>query len=79
MIADHDDSDPKSRFQEWAQSEGLGTPEYQTVASHGPDHDKVFEVEAVIDHQIYGRGEGRSKQSAAKAAASHALKLLDLE
>jgi len=75
----HDDSDPKSRFQEWAQSAGLGTPQYHTVASHGPDHDKVFEVEAVIDRKVYGWGEGRSKQSAAKAAARQALKLLDLE
>jgi ribonuclease-3 len=79
VLIAHDDSDPKSRFQEWAQSEGLGTPQYHTVTSHGPDHDKIFEVEAVIDQRVYGRGEGRSKQSAAKAAARQALKLLDLE
>ena len=75
----HEDSDPKSRFQEWAQSQGLGTPQYHTVASFGPDHEKIFEVQVVIDHTVYGQGEGRSKQAAAKAAARQALQLLDLE
>jgi ribonuclease-3 len=78
VLIDHEDSDPKSRLQEWAQSEGFGTPQYHTVASHGPDHDKLFEVEVIIDQRVYGRGEGRSKQSAAKAAARQALLALDL-
>ena len=34
--------DPKSRFQEWAQSEKLGTPKYVTISASGPDHAKVF-------------------------------------
>ena len=48
--------DPKSRFQEWAQSARLGTPRYVTVASTGPDHAKVFEVEVRIHEQTYGIG-----------------------
>jgi ribonuclease-3 len=43
------------------------------VDSYGPDHAKVFVVEVVIGGQVYGRGEGRSKQVAAKAAARAAL------
>lgn len=68
--------DPKSRFQEWAQSERLGTPKYVTVASSGPDHAKIFEVEVRIKDQTYGRGKGPSKQIAAQTAAQTALETL---
>ncbi len=69
--------DPKSRFQEWAQSEKLGTPKYVTVSSSGPDHAKVFEVEVRIKDQTYGRGVGPSKQVAAQVAAQTALEMLE--
>ncbi|MFH1183990.1 MAG: ribonuclease III [Chloroflexota bacterium] len=70
--------DPKSRFQEWAQSTKLGTPRYVTVAASGPDHAKVFEVEVRIKEQTYGKGSGPSKQIAAQIAAQTALEALDL-
>jgi ribonuclease-3 len=70
--------DPKSRFQEWAQSEKLGTPRYTTVAASGPDHAKVFEVEVRIKDHTYGKGSGPSKQIAAQIAAQTALEALDL-
>jgi ribonuclease-3 len=65
--------DPKSRFQEWAQSLRLGTPQYVTVSADGPDHAKVFEVEVRLKDQAYGKGSGPSKQIAAQAAAQNAL------
>ncbi len=68
--------DPKSRFQEWAQSAKLGTPKYVTVGASGPDHAKVFEVEVRIKDQTYGRGSGPSKQIAAQVAAQTALESL---
>ncbi|HTP00013.1 MAG TPA: ribonuclease III [Anaerolineales bacterium] len=68
--------DPKSRFQEWAQSERLGTPRYVTVNSSGPDHAKIFEVEVRIKEETYGRGAGPSKQIAAQVAAQTALESL---
>ncbi len=70
--------DPKSRFQEWAQSEKLGTPKYVTVASSGPDHAKMFEVEVRINDRTYGRGNGPSKQVAAQVAAQTALEAIGL-
>ncbi len=70
--------DPKSRLQEWAQSQKLGTPKYITVAADGPDHAKVFEVEVRIKDQTYGRGSGPSKQVAAQVAAQTALEALGL-
>jgi ribonuclease-3 len=68
--------DPKSRFQEWAQSERLGTPHYVTITASGPDHAKVFEVEVRINDRTYGRGSGPSKQIAAQIAAQRALEEL---
>jgi ribonuclease III len=70
--------DPKSRLQEWAQSEKLGTPKYIMISSSGPDHAKVFEVEVRIKDQTYGRGSGPSKQVAAQVAAQTALERLSL-
>ncbi len=70
--------DPKSRFQEWAQSARLGTPKYVTVASNGPDHAKTFEVEVRIGERTYGRGSGPSKQIAAQIAAQAALEAVDV-
>ncbi len=68
--------DPKSRFQEWAQSAKLGTPKYVTVAASGPDHARIFEVEVRIKDHTYGRGTGPSKQIAAQVAAQTALESL---
>ncbi len=70
--------DPKSRFQEWAQSAKLGTPKYVTVGASGPDHAKMFEVEVRIKDQTYGRGTGPSKQIAAQVAAQTALESLSI-
>ena len=67
------DQDVKSLLQEWSQSQGLGAPTYRTVGAFGPDHDKIFEVEVIIGGEVAGRGEGHSKQAAAKNAARAAL------
>jgi ribonuclease III len=67
------DQDVKSLLQEWSQAQGLGAPTYRTVSAFGPDHDKIFEVEVIIGGEVAGRGEGHSKQAAAKNAARAAL------
>jgi ribonuclease III len=78
ILLDRLDIDPKSQLQEWAQANGLGAPIYRTAAAQGPDHAKVFVVEVLIASQIYARGEGHSKQAAAKAAARQAILNLGL-
>jgi ribonuclease III len=70
--------DPKSRLQEWAQAEKLGTPQYVTISTKGPDHAKEFEVEVRIQGTSYGRGHGTSKQVAARIAAQTALEALGI-
>lgn len=65
--------DPKSKFQEMAQ-ERLGiTPSYQVVGETGPDHEKEFEVVALLKDTVVAKGVGTSKQEAQVNAAENAL------
>ncbi len=73
ILIERKTEDPKSLFQEWAQAEGFSAPQYITRNAMGPDHSKLFEVEAVVNGSVYGSGQGNSKQAAAKAAARDAL------
>nr|BAL57196.1 ribonuclease III [uncultured prokaryote] len=70
--------DPKSRLQEWAQAQRLGTPRYVTIAAHGPEHAPLFEVEVYIGDRAYGRGAGPNKQIAALKAAQDALQKIEM-
>jgi ribonuclease-3 len=65
--------DAKSRLQEWSQAELRATPRYQTADAEGPDHAKIFTVQVIINDQVYGSGQGNSKQRASQAAAADAL------
>jgi ribonuclease-3 len=69
--------DPKSALQEQVQAAGGPAPRYRVVGSRGPQHDQVFEIEVVVDEQVLGRGEGRSKRLAERAAAIAALATLE--
>ena len=73
ILADRRDKDPKSVLQEWTQSQGKGSPNYRTVSTSGPEHDKTFQVEVVVNELVMGIGFGHSKQTAAKDAAAKAL------
>ncbi len=66
--------DHKSGLQEWCQRELGITPVYRTVKEQGPDHAKLFTVEVLLDGEVHGRGQGRSKQSAEQSAAEEAMK-----
>lgn len=74
VLAEQLDKDARSLLQEWSQAAHNQTPQYRTVGETGPDHEKTFTVEVVIGEQTIGSGQGRSKQSAAQAAARNALK-----
>jgi ribonuclease-3 len=70
------DRDYKTQLQELAQSRVRASPRYRVVAEHGPDHSKVFDVEAELKGEVVGRGTGRSKKDAEQAAAKLALEAL---
>jgi ribonuclease-3 len=70
---------PKSRLQEFTQRNSGSRPEYRVVEATGPDHDKLFRVEVVVEGRVLGAGEGASRRVAETAAAVHALDALRLE
>lgn len=60
--------DSKTILQEKVQKEGKEI-HYKLVEESGPDHDKLFTVEAVIADKAVSRGVGRTKKSAEQQAA----------
>ena len=68
-------TDPKTELQQLIQQAEGDFLEYVTVSESGPDHEKTFSVEARLNSNIIGRGEGRSKREAEQNAAMEALKL----
>ena len=64
--------DFKSALQEQLAREGAHVT-YEVVQEAGPPHDRSFEVAAMRDAEVIGRGEGRSKKAAEQAAAAEAL------
>ena len=68
-------ADPKTELQQLIQQTEGDFLEYVTVGQSGPDHNKTFRVEARLNSNIIGRGEGRSKREAEQNAAMEALRL----
>ena len=66
----------KALLQETLQANNDSIPQYKTVLAVGPDHDKQFTVEVLVDGLPLGRGTGRTKKSAEFAAARDALESL---
>ena len=69
--------DPKTELQQRIQAERHITPTYRVVDAQGPDHDKVFHVELLIDGVVKAEGKGRTKKDAEQLAAKRLLQELD--
>jgi ribonuclease III len=65
--------DFKSALQELLAQRGARVS-YEVIAATGPPHRRTFEVEAIVDSEQVGVGEGRSKKAAEQLAAEQALK-----
>ncbi|MBV9949157.1 MAG: ribonuclease III [Myxococcales bacterium] len=65
--------DPKSELQERVQAMRLPAPTYRVIEVRGSPHEQVFDVEVLVGDRALGRGHGKSKRAAERAAASAAL------
>ena len=65
--------DYKTMFQELVQREKDQIIHYELTGQSGPDHDKVFEVDVLLNGKMVGHGQGRSKKKAEQAAAEQAV------
>lgn len=68
-----DRQDCKTRFQEWSQKWFEALPQYAVVRESGPDHQKTFEVQLIVNGEVLGTGTGRTKKEAEQGAAKQAL------
>lgn len=68
--------DFKTELQELVQKRFHTVIQYKLLKASGPDHQKKFEVTAVVVDQEYGRGVGTSKKQAEQRAAAAALSVL---
>ena len=66
--------DAKSRLQEIIQAKGLMAPKYEVIREEGPDHNKKFTVQVIINGKPFAQGIGKNKNSATQDAAKNALK-----
>jgi ribonuclease-3 len=67
--------DFKTMLQQFVQQSDGDLLEYVTVGEKGPDHMKIFEVEARLNSNVVGRGSGRTKREAEQNSAKAALEL----
>lgn len=70
------DDNYKSILLEYVQAKGLGTPRYAIRREEGPDHDRTFIVDVIVNNERLGTGVGKNKKEAEQAAAGEALKSL---
>ena len=68
--------DYKTAFQELVQRKKDQQIHYELTGESGPDHDKHFEVEVLLDGKAVGHGVGSSKKRAEQAAAEAAIEAL---
>ena len=79
-MLEHEDSlsfkDYKTILQEIIQQNPEEKLVYKLVEERGPDHDKRFVVDVMLNSNVIGKGEGRSKKNAEQMAAKEALELM---
>ena len=68
--------DSKTILQEIVQENLSHGVEYRLVGESGPDHNKSFTVEVLVNDQVMGQGTGHTKKAAEQAAAYEAIRKL---
>lgn len=68
--------DYKTQLQEIIQKNPEEHLHYVLSGEKGPDHDKSFEVEVLLNSNVIGKGTGRTKKQAEQEAAHEALQLM---
>ncbi len=71
--------DYKTELQEIMQKTNKARLEYLVYKEEGPDHNKVFYMNVVINEIIIGTGSGRNKKEAEQSAAKNALENMGIQ
>ncbi|NOX65645.1 MAG: ribonuclease III [Chlorobi bacterium] len=67
------DNNFKGQLLEYTHQQKWSSPDYVLINAEGPDHDKIFQVEVMINGKSCGVGKGRNKKTAEQNAAKNAL------
>ena len=78
IISEEQNRNFKSMLLEYSQSKNLGLPHYTVQKEEGPDHEKLFTIEVMINNEVLGMGKGNSKKKAEQISAKNALKKLNI-
>lgn len=70
-------ADYKTALQELVQQKKNQVITYELIGESGPDHDKHFEVQVLLNGKVIGCGQGTSKKRAEQDAARVALEQLN--
>ena len=70
--------DFKSKLQEYTQAEFHTIPNYKIINETGPEHEKIFTIEVLINNKVYGSGKGGSKKEGQQNAARESCNQLNL-
>ena len=74
MVANGDcDKDYKTLFQEFVQRDGEQVITYELCREEGPDHDKTFYMQVIVNGKVLGEDAGKTKKDAEQHAAHKAL------
>lgn len=68
--------DYKTKLQEHLQKRAKTRIEYKVVKEVGPDHNKIFYINVLVNDKVVGTGFGRNKKEAEQMAAKDALLIL---
>jgi ribonuclease-3 len=69
--------DYKTHLQELIQTRRDNRIRYEIVAEDGPDHCKIFHTQVLLNEEVVGAGQGRSKKEAEQEAARAAIEVLE--
>ena len=75
----HNFNDYKTMLQEIVQKNREEVLSYRVASQAGPDHDKTFVMEVLLNSNVVARGHGHSKKEAEQAAAHEALRLMGIK
>lgn len=70
--------DYKTMLQQLVEKDGTSILEYAVLSETGPDHRKIFTVEAKINNNVVGQGSAATKKDAEMLAAKAALQLFGI-
>jgi ribonuclease-3 len=76
VVKNHRVMDYKTTLQEIVQKNHEEVLSYRLKSESGPDHDKRFVMEVLINSNVLAEGTGHSKKLAEQAAAKAALELM---